>query len=60
MKLINVTFTETESQLLMLAIIEIKEKWDASQKENINFKYHKEISDNYESIIEKINVEYEK
>lgn len=60
MKQLNVVLTETEAELLLLAIIEIKEKWDASPNGEMKSEHHREIGNNYASIIDKVRVEYEK
>ena len=55
-----IQFTEPESELLLLAIIELKEKWDKQVPDDMRWEHWKEISSNYESIINKVKREYEK
>jgi hypothetical protein len=55
-KEINVTLTETEAELLMLAIIEIKGKWDSNNNVNMKKNHIESISKNYESIIDKVKI----
>jgi len=55
-----IQFTESESELLLLAIIEIKQKWDSASHNDMKEEHWREISNNYDSIINKVREQYEK
>lgn len=58
-KQIIVTFTETQAELLMLAIIEVKKIWDKKDNNQMSKKNYSDISKNLQSIIDKVKIVYE-
>lgn len=57
-KQINITLTETEAELLILGVIEIKNAWDNNTNSEMKKEHHAEISQCYQSIIEKLETGY--
>lgn len=47
-------FTETETELLLLAMIDIKELWEKSKPGQMDPKQHVEITEHYDSMIDKL------
>ncbi len=59
MNLQGIVFTETEAELLMLAMIEVKELWEKSEPGKMSPQHHTQVAENYQSIIDKTQAEYD-